>query len=109
MKAVFPLWLKDTPLLAKDMLESGLSAYITCVDPTKLDRAFAGRRFDAELLGELPREVDHCGENGEFHTFACAGPMFRRSLPIDVGEIIERDGFVFADLLPAAEATAGLL
>jgi uncharacterized protein (TIGR00290 family) len=109
MKAVFPLWRKDTRLLAKEMLERGLSAYITCVDPTKLDRAFAGRRFDAELLGELPREVDPCGENGEFHTFACAGPMFRRSLPIDVGEIVERDGFVFADLLPAAEATAGLL
>ena len=109
MKAVFPLWRKDTRLLAKEMLESGLSAYITCVDPTRLDRAFAGRRFDAELLGELPREVDPCGENGEFHTFACAGPMFRRSLPIDVGEIVERDGFVFADLLPAAEATAGLL
>jgi len=109
MKAVFPLWRKDTRLLAKEMLERGLSAYITCVDPTKLDRAFAGRRFDAELLGELPREVDPCGENGEFHTFACAGPMFRRSLPIDVGEIVERDGFVFTDLLPAAEATAGLL
>ena len=109
MKAVFPLWRKDTRLLAKEMLERGLSAYITCVDPTKLNRAFAGRRFDAELLGELPREVDPCGENGEFHTFACAGPMFRRSLPIDVGEIVERDGFVFTDLLPAAEATAGLL
>jgi len=106
MKAVFPLWRKDTRLLAKEMLESGLSAYITCVDPTKLDRAFAGRRFDGELLGELPREVDPCGENGEFHTFACAGPMFRRSLPIDVGEIVERDGFVFADLLPGAEVTA---
>ena len=109
MKAVFPLWRKDTRLLAKEMLESGLSAYITCVDPTRLDRAFAGRRFDAELLGELPREVDPCGENGEFHTFACAGPMFRRSLPIDVGEIVERDGFVFADLLPGAEVAAGLL
>jgi uncharacterized protein (TIGR00290 family) len=106
MEAVFPLWRKDTRLLAKEMLESGLSAYITCVDPTKLDRSFVGRRFDAELLGELPREVDPCGENGEFHTFACAGPMFRRSLPIDVGEIVERDGFVFADLLPGAAATA---
>jgi uncharacterized protein (TIGR00290 family) len=109
MKAVFPLWRKDTRLLAKEMLADGLSAYITCIDPTKLDRAFAGRRFDAELLGELPREVDPCGENGEFHTFACAGPMFQRPLPINVGEIVERDGFVFADLLPAAEATAGLL
>ena len=109
MKAVFPLWWKDTRLLAREMLESGLSAYITCVDPTKLDRAFAGRRFDAELLGELPREVDPCGENGEFHTCTCAGPMFQRPLPINVGEIVEQDGFVFADLLPGAEATAGLL
>jgi len=109
MKAVFPLWRKDTRLLAKEMLESGLSAYITCVDPTKLDRSYAGRRFDAELLGELPREVDPCGENGEFHTFACAGPMFRRPLLINVGEIVERDGFVFADLLPGAEVTAGFL
>ena len=106
MKAVFPLWRKDTRVLAKEMLESGLSAYITCVDPRKLDRAFAGRRFDAELLEELPREVDPCGENGEFHTFVCAGPMFRRSLPTDVGEIVERDGFAFADLLPGAAATA---
>jgi uncharacterized protein (TIGR00290 family) len=102
MKGVFPLWRKNTRLLANEMLTGGLSAYITCVDPTKLDRAFAGRRFDAELLGELPCEVDPCGEDGEFHTFASAGPMFRRALPINVGEIVERDGFVFADLLPAA-------
>ncbi len=93
MKAVFPLWRKDTRLLANEMLESGLSAYITCVDPTKLDRSFAGLRFDAELLGELPREVDPCGENGEFHTFACAGPMFRHPIPVAVGEIVDRDGF----------------
>ncbi len=103
MKAVFPLWGKDTELLAKEMIASGLSAYITCVDPTKLDRSFAGRRFDAELLEELPCDVDPCGENGEFHTFACAGPMFRRPLPINVREIVERDGFVFADLVPEAQ------
>jgi uncharacterized protein (TIGR00290 family) len=105
MKAVFPLWRKDTRLLANEMIRDGLSAYITCVDPAKLDRAFAGRLFDAKLLGELPREVDPCGENGEFHSFACAGPMFRRRVPVKVGEIVERDGFVFADLLPQAQTT----
>jgi diphthamide synthase (EF-2-diphthine--ammonia ligase) len=103
MKAVFPLWRKDTRLLANEMIRDGLSAYITCVDPAKLDRAFAGRLFDAKLLGELPREVDPCGENGEFHSFACAGPMFRRPVPVKVGEVVERDGFVFVDLLPEAE------
>jgi uncharacterized protein (TIGR00290 family) len=105
MKAVFPLWRKDTRLLANEMIRDGLSAYITCVDPAKLDRTFAGRLFDAKLLGELPREVDPCGENGEFHSFACAGPMFRRRVPVKVGEIVERDGFVFADLLPQAQTT----
>jgi uncharacterized protein (TIGR00290 family) len=103
MKAVFPLWRRNTRMLANEMLERGLSAYITCVDPARLNRAFAGRRFDSKLLAELPREVDPCGENGEFHTFACAGPMFQRPLPINVGEIVERDGFVFADLLPGTE------
>jgi uncharacterized protein (TIGR00290 family) len=104
MKALFPLWRKDTRALAEGMFEGGLSAYITCVDPARLNRAFAGCRFDSKLLAELPGEVDPCGEYGEFHTFACAGPMFRRSLPVSVGEIVERDGFVFADLLPGTEA-----
>jgi uncharacterized protein (TIGR00290 family) len=108
MKAVFPLWRKDTELLAKEMIASGLSAYITCIDPTKLDRSFAGRRFDSELLVKLPCDVDTCGENGEFHTFAFAGPMFRRPLPIKLGEIVERDGFVFADIVPEAQMTTGL-
>jgi diphthamide synthase (EF-2-diphthine--ammonia ligase) len=88
------------------MIADGLSAYITCVDPAKLDSAFAGRRFDAELLAELPHEVDPCGENGEFHTFVCAGPMFQRPVLVNVGEIVERDGFVFADLLPATKLIA---
>jgi uncharacterized protein (TIGR00290 family) len=108
MKALFPLWRKDTRVLANEMLKDGLSAYITCVDPAQLDRAFAGRRFDSKLLAELPLEVDPCGENGEFHTFACAGPVFQRPLPINVGEIIEREGFVFADLLHGTEVTAEL-
>lgn len=103
MKSVFPLWRRNTGVLANEMLERGFSAYITCVDPARLNRAFAGRRFDSTLLAELPREVDRCGENGEFHTFACAGRMFQRPLPINVGEIVEREGFVFADLLPGTE------
>ncbi|MGA7221953.1 MAG: hypothetical protein WBX16_03775 [Candidatus Acidiferrales bacterium] len=103
---VFPLWGRDTRELAEDMLAGGLSAYLTCVDPRHLDRAFAGRRFDRELLAALPRAVDPCGENGEFHTFAFAGPMFRAEIPITAGEIVDRDGFVFADLLLRTAAVA---
>jgi uncharacterized protein (TIGR00290 family) len=108
MTPLFPLWKKDTRALAQNMIAGGLRAYLTCVDPRQLDRGFAGRRFDTELLAELPAQVDPCGENGEFHTFACAGPMFRAEVPVTVGEIVERDGFVFADLLPrnAAARTA---
>jgi uncharacterized protein (TIGR00290 family) len=106
MTPVFPLWLQDTRRLAEEMLAGGLSAYLTSVDPRKLGREFAGRRFDASLLADLPTGIDPCGENGEFHTFACAGPMFRENIPVTVGEIVERDGFVFADLLPSAAAVA---
>ena len=106
MTPVFPVWGIETRRLAEDMLAGGLSAYLTCVDPRKLDRSFAGRRFDASLLTDLPRGVDPCGENGEFHTFANAGPMFREKIPVEVGEIVERDSFVFADLLPAASVAA---
>jgi uncharacterized protein (TIGR00290 family) len=105
MIPVFPLWGKETRFLAEDMLAGGLRAYLTCVDPRQLDRGFAGRRFDVELLGDLPRCVDPCGENGEFHTFTCAGPMFRADLAVTVGEIVERGGFVFADLMPRSAAT----
>jgi uncharacterized protein (TIGR00290 family) len=104
MTPVFPLWGKNTRALAENMIAGGLRAYLTCVDPRQLDRAFAGRRFDAELLAELPSEVDPCGENGEFHTFAWAGSMFRADVPVTVGEVVERDGFVFADLLPQCVA-----
>jgi diphthamide synthase (EF-2-diphthine--ammonia ligase) len=81
------------------MIAGGLVAHVTCVDPTKLDRSFAGRTFDAAFLADLPSGVDPCGENGEFHTFVSAGPMFRAPIPVRVGEVTERDGFVFADLL----------
>ena len=85
--------------LARDMIEGGLQARITCVDPRKLDRSFAGRTFDAKLLADLPDSVDPCGENGEFHSFAFDGPMFHHPIPIEVGEIVDRDNFVFADLV----------
>ncbi len=97
---VFPLWGRDTALLAREMLASGIDARLVCIDPTKLDRAFAGRPFDADLLRTLPATVDPCGESGEFHTFVAAGPMFTRRVEVEPGEVVERDGFVFADLAP---------
>jgi uncharacterized protein (TIGR00290 family) len=106
MIPVFPLWGRGTRRLAEEMLAGGLSAYVTCVDPRKLARTFAGRRFDQALLGALPKQVDPCGENGEFHTFASAGPMFRHAIAATQGEIVERDGFVFADLLPEVSGAA---
>ena len=107
MTPIFPLWRQDTRRLANEMLAGGLSAYLTCIDPRKLGREFAGRRFDASLLAEMPKEVDLCGENGEFHTFACAGPMFRENISVQAGEIVERDGFVFADILPRSASVGG--
>jgi uncharacterized protein (TIGR00290 family) len=98
---VFPLWQRDTRALAHAMVEAGLRAHLTCIDPRRLDRRFAGRTFDAALLADLPADVDPCGENGEFHTFVTAGPMFSRPIAVRPGEVVERDGFVFADLLPA--------
>jgi len=98
---LFPLWGLPTGALAREMLAGGLQARITCVDPKVLPPAFAGREFDQALLADLPAGVDPCGENGEFHTFAYNGPVFREPIPISRGEVVERDGFVFADLLPA--------
>ena len=97
---VFPLWGLDTRRLAGEMVGAGLQALLTCVDPAKLDASFAGRRFDTELLADLPSGIDPCGENGEFHTFAFRGPMFRAPIEIERGVVVERDGFVFADALP---------
>jgi uncharacterized protein (TIGR00290 family) len=101
MHGIFPLWGRKTDELAREMIAVGIRATLTCVDPRKLDRSFAGRSFDGALLEALPEGVDPCGENGEFHTFAWGGPDFRRSVPIAVGEVVDRDGFVFADVLPA--------
>ena len=100
MTPVFPLWGRDTAALAREMVTGGVRAAITCVDPRQLSPAFAGRTFEPALLDELPPGVDPCGEKGEFHTYAFAGPMFRRPIAVETGEIVERDGFFFADLLP---------
>jgi len=99
---LFPLWKMPTDLLAREMISSGLRATISCVDPKQLSASFAGREFDEDLLAALPEEVDHCGERGEFHTFAFDGPMFSKPVDIKVGEIVEREGFVYADLLPTS-------
>lgn len=103
VEPLFPIWgtRAGTPRLAREMLAAGLRAVITCVDPRQCDPGFAGREFDEALLGELPSSVDPCGENGEFHTFCTAGPMFSGSVPVRVGEVVTRDGFRFADVLPA--------
>jgi uncharacterized protein (TIGR00290 family) len=95
---LFPLWQEPTAPLARRMVEAGVRARLTCVDPQQLDAAYVGREFDAALLAELPASVDPCGERGEFHTFAYGGPMFARSLSVCPGEVVVRDGFVFADL-----------
>jgi uncharacterized protein (TIGR00290 family) len=99
---VFPLWGLPTAELAREMLRQGLEAYITCVDPRQAPPHLAGRRWDEAALAELPPGADPCGENGEIHTFVAAGPMLAGRIAVEVGEIVERDGFVFADLVPGA-------
>ncbi len=100
---MFPLWLRPTDALAREMLGGGLEAFLTCVDPRILPASFAGRRFDAALLADLPPGIDPCGERGEFHTCTVAGPMFSRRIDVAPGAVVERDGFVFADLRMNAE------
>jgi uncharacterized protein (TIGR00290 family) len=100
----FPLWHRPTAALAEEMIAGGLRAFLTCVDPRVMPSEAAGLPFDRDLLARLPVGVDPCGENGEFHTFAWDGPMFRGPVPVRSGEVVRRDGFVFADLLPAEAA-----
>lgn len=100
IKPLFPIWGEATAPLAKRMVDDGLRAIITCVDPKQLNPSFAARTFDAQFLADLPKTVDPCGENGEFHSFVYSGPMFESAIEIQAGEIVERDGFVFADVLP---------
>jgi uncharacterized protein (TIGR00290 family) len=99
MTPLFPLWGRDTRLLANEMIRAGVEAWITCIDPRRAPRELAGRRLDAPLLAALPEDVDPCGERGEMHTFVAAGPMLSRRIPVSPGEIVERDGFVFSDLV----------
>jgi len=106
VRPVFPLWNRPTDVLAREMLNSGLEAIVTCVDPARLRGDFAGRSFDAKLLSELPTGVDPCGENGEFHTFVWDGPGFRSPIDVRTGQVVERDGFVFCDVFESREKTA---
>ena len=95
---LFPLWLRPTDALAREMIDAGVETYLTCVDLSQLPRSFAGRRFDHRLLAELPAGADPCGEKGEFHTCVVAGPMLSRRIDVTVGETVERDGFAYTDL-----------
>ena len=99
LQPLFPVWQIPTGELARTMIASGLRAKITCVDPRVLPAEFAGRDFDSRFLADLPPGIDQCGENGEFHSFVYDAPGFRHPIPVTVGEIVERDGFVFADLI----------
>jgi uncharacterized protein (TIGR00290 family) len=100
---VFPLWGRHTAKLAREMIEGGVKAWLTCVNPQRLDGGFAGRIFNDSLIEDLPEAVDPCGENGEFHTFVADAPGFRAAISVVPGETVERDGFVFADLLPSGK------
>ena len=100
LEPLFPVWQIPTEQLGRDMIAAGLKAKLTCVDPSKLAKSFAGRDYDLPLLQALPAGVDPCGENGEFHTFVYDAPVFSRPIGVQSGEVVERDGFVFADFLP---------
>lgn len=105
-EAIFPLWGRDTHRLAQDFIDAGFRAVVVTVDPRKISRSFAGREYDQALLSDLPEDVDPCGENGEFHTFVYDGPPFAHPLEIRRGEVVERDGFIFADLIDRSQAEA---
>jgi uncharacterized protein (TIGR00290 family) len=100
IEPLFPLWQRPTDALARQMLAAGIRAVLTCVDPKQLAPEFAGRQFDEALLADLPPSVDPCGENGEFHTFVYDGPGFSSPIGVEVGEVVERAGFVFCDVKP---------
>ena len=104
MKAIFPIWMRDTSELARTFVDLGFKSIVTCVDTKILDKTFAGRMIDAPFLAELPPNVDPCGENGEFHSFVFDGPIFKRRIPFTIGEIIKRDLFYFCELVPGLQA-----
>ena len=101
LEPLFPVWQIPTAQLGREMIAAGVKAKLTCVDPSKLEKSFAGRDYDQQLLEALPPGIDPCGENGEFHTFVYDAPVFSRPIRVQMGEVVERDGFVFADVLPA--------
>ncbi|HXZ98132.1 MAG TPA: diphthine--ammonia ligase [Candidatus Acidoferrum sp.] len=104
MKAIFPIWKRDTRELALEFINAGFRAILTCVDSKQLDGSFVGRTFDRSLLEDLPSKVDPCGENGEFHTFVYSGPIFSQPIPVRKGEIVLRENrFYYCDLLPKVE------
>lgn len=103
LEPLFPVWGIPTAQLAREMIAAGVKAKLTCIDPKKLEREFAGREYDDRLLEALPGGVDPCGENGEFHTFVYDAPVFTRPIAVRRGEVVERDGFVFADVAPEAD------
>lgn len=100
IQPIFPIWNLPTGVLAKQMLSAGVEAYISCVDPNKVSQTLAGRRWSEKLLNELPENIDPCGENGEFHTVVVGGPMFREPIPVHIAETVEREGFIFTDIIP---------
>jgi len=100
LKPLFPVWNIPTDRLSRDMIAAGVKAKITCVDPSKLERSFVGRDFDEDFVADLPAGVDPCGENGEFHTFVYDAPVFSSPISVRMAEVVERDGFVFADVIP---------
>lgn len=106
MTALFPIWKRDTRELIRSFHAVRFRAIAACIDPQKLDRGFAGRELDDSFFRDLPAGVDSCGENGEFHTFVFDGPIFSNPIPIRAGEVVERDSFIYCDLLPTA-AVAG--
>lgn len=101
MQPLFPIWGIPTDKLAEEMLNAGLKAYITCIDPKQIPESFAGSKFDLDFLNALPENVDRCGENGEFHSFTYSGPMYKKSINVTQGETLKRDGFIFTDLINA--------
>ena len=100
LEPLFPVWRLPTRALAEEMIRSGVRAKVTCIDPAKLSDSFIAREFDAGFLASIPPGVDPCGENGEFHTFVYDSPVFSHSIPVEMGEVVKRDGFVFADAVP---------
>jgi len=107
MKGIFPLWGRDTGEIVESFMALGFEAVITCVDTKTLDRRFVGRKFDRQLLAELPPGVNCCGENGEFHSFVFDGPIFQERINYSLGETVDRDSYCFRDLLPEVKVKSG--